>query len=73
MKAIYIVKIGSHLNSKTTIEELTVLAKQSDQVLEVFKSRRGNFLLIKLNGNLVAYGFETQLDAVAYIMTEQAA
>ena len=73
MKAIYIVKIGSALSSKTTVEELRGLANQNGSTLEIFKSRRGNFQLIKIDGNLVAYGFATQEEAIAYVLTGEAA
>lgn len=73
MKTLHIVKIGSALNSEATIETLQNLAKQNNSKLEIFKSRRGDFQLIKLDGNLVAYGFETQEEAIAYVLTGEAA
>jgi hypothetical protein len=66
---LHIVKLDSGFNCAATIEGLQELANSNEINLEVFKSRRGNFQLIKLNGNLVAYGFNTQEQAIAYALT----
>jgi len=66
---LHIVKLDSGFNCTATIEGLQALADSSGMNLESFKSRRGDFQLIKLDGNLVAYGFDTQEKAIAYALT----
>ena len=70
--SLHIVKLDSALNSTATIETLETLAAKNNVSLEIFKSRRGDFQLIKLDGNLVAYGFSTQEEAIAYALTGEA-
>lgn len=69
---LHIVKVGSALNSTSTIETLEMLAAKNNVSLEIFKSRRGDFQLVKLDGHLVAYGFDTQEEAIAYVLTGEA-
>ena len=73
MKTLHLVKVGSALNSTATIETLETLAAKNNVSLEIFKSRRGDFQLIKLNGNLVAHGFATEEEAIAYVLKGEAA
>ena len=70
---LHIVKVGSALNSTATIETLEMLAEKNNVSLEIFKSRRGDFQIIKLDGNLVAYGFATEEEAIAYVLTGESA
>jgi hypothetical protein len=70
---LYLVKVGSALNSTATIETLETLAAKNNVSLEIFKSRRGDFQLIKLDGHLVAYGFTTEEEAIACVLTGEAA
>lgn len=72
-ETLHLVKVDSALNSTATIEKLQELAAQSNMPLEIFKSRRGDFQLIKLDGHLVAYGFATREEAIAYVLTGEAA
>jgi hypothetical protein len=67
--ASHIVKLDSGFNCSATIEGLQELASSNKMNLEIFKSRRGDFQLVKLDGNLVAYGFDTQEKAIAYALT----
>jgi len=70
---LHLVKVGTATNSTATMATLEQLAAAHNATLEVFKSRRGNHQLIKLNGQLVAYGFQTEEEAIAYALTGEAA
>jgi hypothetical protein len=70
---LHLVKVGSATNSTATMATLEKLAASHNATLEVFKSRRGNHQLIKINGQLVAYGFQTEEEAIAYALTGEAA
>tara|TARA_R110000744_G_C19136779_1_gene537731 strand:+ start:52 stop:282 length:231 start_codon:yes stop_codon:yes gene_type:complete len=66
---IHLVKINSASHSSTTINELKELAIKAGQTLSVFKSRVASHQIVKLGSQTVAFAFNTEEEAAAYVIT----
>jgi len=65
---LYIVKTNSVNHSTTTIDELETLATKAQMTLSIVKSRRGNFSFVKLDDQVVARLFSSEVDAIDYAL-----
>jgi len=61
-----IVNVKNLNHSEATKEQLLDMAKASGAEIEFTPSRRGNFEIMKVNGQAVAYCFEKEADAFSF-------
>jgi len=67
-KTLFIVKANSMSHATTTIAELEALASKSQMTLSIVESRRNNFSFVKLDSQVVARIFNSEIDAIDYAL-----